>query len=295
MLAGMLRVLYEHGVAGASVERVTAAAGVSRRTFYELYADRGECLVAALEQELADVAALMREACSGERTWVGRIRAGLYELLEFFDAQPALARVCVIEAPAAGEVALKRRSELMAILVAELDEGRALNRDPPSPVTAEGLVEGVIGVVHMHMLAPKRRPMRELLNPLMSFITLPYLGAGTSRRELNRVPPPRRAARRTRPRSAENPFAGLPLRLTNRTVGVLHAIAAKPGLNNRQLGELAGIVDKGQTSKLLARLAGLELIVNTGGGQPVGAANAWYLTPRGMELQLATAGSRRGV
>jgi DNA-binding MarR family transcriptional regulator len=77
------------------------------------------------------------------------------------------------------------------------------------------------------------------------------------------------------------------MRLTYRTVRTLEAIAVVPGANNREIGERVGIVDQGQISKLLSRLAGLGLIENTGLGQAGGAANAWHLTPSGTRLESA--------
>ena len=56
-------------------------------------------------------------------------------------------------------------------------------------------------------------------------------------------------------------------------------IASSPGASNREIAEHSGIADQGQISKLLNRLARLELVVNTGDGQEKGAANAWHLTP----------------
>ena len=81
---------------------------------------------------------------------------------------------------------------------------------------------------------------------------------------------------------------GCGLRLTYRTLAVLQVIAAEPGLSNKQIGERAGIVDQGQISRLLARLCERGLTKNTGGGQPIGAANAWWLTPQGEQLALAS-------
>jgi len=72
-------------------------------------------------------------------------------------------------------------------------------------------------------------------------------------------------------------------RLTDQTLSVLAAIAADPGQCNTALAADAGIKAKGQISRLLSRLARLELIENTGGGQAMGAANAWRLTPRGRD------------
>ena len=66
---------------------------------------------------------------------------------------------------------------------------------------------------------------------------------------------------------------------------VLGAIAEHPGASNREIAERAGIVDQGQISKLLGRLAKLDLVVNRGEGQERGASNAWHLTGRGTQVE----------
>jgi DNA-binding MarR family transcriptional regulator len=76
------------------------------------------------------------------------------------------------------------------------------------------------------------------------------------------------------------------MRLTYRTMRVLTAVASRPGLNNRRVASEAGVADQGQISKLLARLESLGLLANTGEQGP-GEANAWRLTDRGQELELA--------
>lgn len=77
-----------------------------------------------------------------------------------------------------------------------------------------------------------------------------------------------------------DPLSGLPRPPTHRTLFVLEAIAANPGANNRQIAELAGITDRGQISRLLAKLAGYGLIVNANpGAGPRGQANSWTLAP----------------
>jgi hypothetical protein len=65
-------------------------------------------------------------------------------------------------------------------------------------------------------------------------------------------------------------------------------IADHPGASNRQIAGGSGIADQGQISKLLNRLARLELIHNVGDGQEKGAANAWHLTTRGAAVERAT-------
>ena len=77
------------------------------------------------------------------------------------------------------------------------------------------------------------------------------------------------------------------MRLTYRTVRVLAAIAAEPGLSNSQISQRAGVTDQGQISKLLSRLARLQLIESAGHGGRKGASNAWRLTHRGEAVERA--------
>jgi hypothetical protein len=121
---------------------------------------------------------------------------------------------------------------------------------------------------------------------LMSMIVLPYLGAAAARKELERpVPVPRAAAKGSNGHvaiSASDPFRGLPIRITFRTVRVLAAISRQPYASNREIGQDAGVTDQGQMSKLLRRLEKAGLIENHGAGQARGEANAWRLTPQGQ-------------
>jgi DNA-binding MarR family transcriptional regulator len=53
--------------------------------------------------------------------------------------------------------------------------------------------------------------------------------------------------------------------------------------SNRQIANAAGIVDQGQTSRLLARLKGYGLLENTG-GDAQGVPKAWHLTDKGLQI-----------
>ena len=64
----------------------------------------------------------------------------------------------------------------------------------------------------------------------------------------------------------KDPLDEVDMRLTYRTARVLACIAERPGASNRVVAEHAGVADPGQISKLLRRLEGLGLAVNTGGG-----------------------------
>jgi AcrR family transcriptional regulator len=222
--------------------------------------------------------------------WRERVGAALGALLVFFDEQPAFARLLVVDALAGGPAVLERRARVLEVLVGVVGEGRTESRGgrDPGPLVAEGVVGAVLAVLHARLCAggppAGGRPLSGLLGSLMGMIVLPYLGAGAAERERAR-PLPRVGGGGVGPRRLEaNPLRGLNMRLTYRTLRVLRAVAERPGASNRGVADGAGIVDQGQTSKLLARLRSLGLIANTGEGHASGAPNAWMLTARGEEV-----------
>ncbi len=288
VLSAAVELVAEVGYARMTVAQVTGRARVSRKTFYDLFADREDCFLAAFEHALSRAGLRASEAYEREASWREGIRSALVTVLSFIDEEPALARFCIIEALGAGERVLQRHSRLLAEAGDVVDRGRLAagatrNR---AEITPEAVVGAIFMVLHTHVLQGRKGAATELLGPLMSVIVLPYLGAGPAGRELNRPPVPRR--RRTRgPARGKDPLEGLNVRLTYRTVRALTVLAEHPGASNREVAEGSGIVDQGQISKLLGRIAGLGLIENLGEGQRNGAANAWHLTARGAEIERA--------
>ncbi|HYB23695.1 MAG TPA: TetR family transcriptional regulator [Solirubrobacteraceae bacterium] len=292
MLAAAVEAVEDVGYARMTVAQVISRARVSRKTFYDVFTDREDCFLAAFEQALSQARLIAQEAYQNESSWRDGTRAALARLLMFMDEEPGLAKLCVVEALGAGERVLDRRAQVLDELAEVIDRGRAATnatREPPD-VTAEGVVGAIFAVLHTRVLEAGNQPLTDLLGSLMSMIVLPYLGARAAGRELAR-PPLELPASDGRPRALtrqKDPLEGLNMRLTYRTVRVLMVIAERPGASNREIAEGSGIIDQGQISKLLNRLARLKLVENLGEGQEKGAANAWHLTARGAQVERAT-------
>jgi len=290
LLAAAVETVDEAGYARMTVAQVISRARVSRKTFYDVFTDREDCFLAAFEQAISQAGAVMSEAYEREPGWRDGIRSSLTALLVFLDDEPRLARLCVVEALGAGSRVLERRAQVLDELAEVVDRGRYVTsavREPPE-VAAEGVVGAVFAVLHTRLLEDSKEPLLELLGSLMNMVVLPYLGARAADRELTRpVPEIRRDGSVPLGRSRD-PLHGLNMRLTYRTVRVLVVIGQHPGASNREIAEGSGIVDQGQISKLLTRLARLKLVENTGDGQEKGASNAWHLTARGTQVERAT-------
>jgi AcrR family transcriptional regulator/DNA-binding MarR family transcriptional regulator len=306
ILGAMAEELAMRGASSVTVARVLARSGVSRRLFYELFADIEDCFLAAFDWGVEQARLPAVDAYTAEKSWREGIRAGLGALLRFFDEQPLIAQLCVVHAAGGGPRVLERRSRVIAELCEVVDRGRAEDSSPthpgaPPPVVAEGVVGAVLAVLYTRILArgagagvrdarpsDEQRPLIELHGELMSMIVLPYLGGKVAGNELRKAPPPPRprvesmAPELAGRRSYERPIA----RLTYRTARVLMTIAELPGASNREVAERAGIVDQGQISKLLTRLEYQRLIVNRGTDSPArGTPNSWWLSERGEALE----------
>jgi AcrR family transcriptional regulator/DNA-binding MarR family transcriptional regulator len=288
LLRAFADVVAQNGLESASVGRVCACAGVSRRTFYDLFADRESCFLAALELVIEGLAQNVVPAYRGDGSWRERLRRALTLALEDFDRSPGLARLCVVETLKGDDRVLDRRREILNVLARAVDGGRAQAKAAtvPSPITAESVVGGALAVIHARLLDPDRPALLPLVGPLMSMIVQPYLGSAAAGRELQRTAEPAIGADDGDPGVAD-PFNDLPIRFTYRTVRVIGVIATNPGASNREVGEAAGASDQSQISKLLRRLEQHDLISNEGNRQPCGERNAWKLTPLGRAIHRA--------
>lgn len=314
MVAAMIDVVSDRGRSNATVAHVVARSGVSRRTFYEVFVDFEDCFLAALDRSVERASQYVLGAYDPAEKWRVRMGSALVGLLEFLEDEPGMGRLCIVETLGAGPKVHERRLAVLDVAIATVDEGRMESKSATAlpPLTSEGVVGGVLSVLHARLLSheipvaknplggdrsdgrkhpggPKqkqakaqRASLRELTGALMAMIVLPYLGPAAAAKESARPTP----ERRSRPRGANtDPLRDLEMRLTYRTVRVLLSIATAPGASNREVGAQAGIDDQGQISKLLSRLEKLGLVENSGGGQVRGAPNAWTLTKKGVEVE----------
>jgi AcrR family transcriptional regulator/DNA-binding MarR family transcriptional regulator len=293
LFAAAIVTVEELGWARASVAHITSRARVSRRTFYDLFENREDCLLAVMREAIERVERELVLADLGGLRWQERVRQGLWTILCFFDRDPALAQLCVVQSARGSRRVLECREDCLARLALVVDQGRgeqSTRTAQSPPLTAEGLVGAATSIVYSRLLRGEREPLSGLLGVLMAMIVLPYLGSAAARREQARpLPSPTTGEPATQDVGEtlgveRDPWQELSIRLTYRTARVLEVVAEHPGTSNRRVGEHAGITDQGQVSKLLARLERVGLLANTGEGHATGRPNAWELTPMGAQV-----------
>jgi AcrR family transcriptional regulator/DNA-binding MarR family transcriptional regulator len=294
LIAAVIAAVEAQGYAGLTVGDVIACARISRKTFYDIFDGLEECFLEAVTDTHARAGEVAQTAYAGEPDWRSGMRAALAEVLALMERERGLARLCVVETLVAGPRVQARRAEALQQLATAIDAGRAVagSHPVPSALTAQATAGGIASVLHTRLLREDPAPLTDLVAPFMSMVVMPYLGRAVAHEEAIAPGPQARRDEPARPQPGLDPLAELDMRVTYRTVRVLTAIAQTPDASNSQIARDAGIIDQGQVSKLLARLAGLGLIENTRTTRSGRGANAWRLTSFGERVQRATRGHR---
>ena len=147
----------------ARVADVLERAAISRKTFYEQFADKEACFMAAYDAAGVRVRDAVRGASRAEPEWEPSVRAGIEAMLEFLSAEPALARLLVVEVTGAGPNALRRRAETMRQFAGML----AQSDGAAPPLGAQVAVGGIWEVVHVLVLEGRADQLPELADGLI--------------------------------------------------------------------------------------------------------------------------------
>jgi len=174
--AGMIGVVVERGFHDASVSQVVAAAGVSRRTFYNYYSDKAEAFFEVYREVTDFLCTSMTEAGEAQRGWPARVRAEIESLLDTFAANPDLVRFCLVAPPAAGGDVAAAYRDFLARLLAVLVEGRPRRTRNPAPAAEYGLVGGLAGLLVAAAEEGGSKALTALAPDAVELVLTPYLG-----------------------------------------------------------------------------------------------------------------------
>jgi len=176
IFAALLEVVQEHGYQGTSVARILAVAGVSSRDFYKQFADKRECFALVHEASQERLFAVFGAPCEPGAGLTQRVRCSLGAGLDQLGAEPALAHLLVLGAPAAGgEIArrhhqwLERYADLLDRAAADLPAAQR-----PSRSTELTIVGGLVSRIAQRVLAEQANRLPELTAELVEVVVSFY-------------------------------------------------------------------------------------------------------------------------
>ena len=171
MIRGLADAMAEKGYIGTPVADIIQRAGVSRETFYQQFDSKLDCFLAAFDATeelllavLADVVEKSADLPPSER--YERV-LGTY--LDLVLADPALARLVIVEVYAAGPVAMRRRQALQS-RVAALFFDQLDVRDEMSRFTAAVITAGIANLVSTPLVEGDAEAVRALKAPMAELV-----------------------------------------------------------------------------------------------------------------------------
>ena len=191
LLRSMVFALADKSYESVTIADVVEGAGVSRSTFYEQFENKDECLLAAYDALTGHVLGQVSDAFDAEESWPSGIRSGLQTFLDYFAAEPAIARMVLVEVPAAGPKPYARYRAAMERFLPFFERGREYLDDgvqlpQQSELMAVGAAEAII---FDEVVAGRTANLPEMLPDILFTVLVPYLGPENAAVEMHAAAP----------------------------------------------------------------------------------------------------------
>jgi len=141
LLEGMAVAVAQKGYAETTIADIVREASVSRRTFYEHFATKAECLVALYEAASHNALKVLRGAVDPRHDWERQVEGALRAYLECMASNPVLMRTLFIEILHLGVEGLASRRRVNQEIADYMLE--VVGRDKVTPELAMAVVGGI--------------------------------------------------------------------------------------------------------------------------------------------------------
>ncbi|HEY6731974.1 MAG TPA: TetR/AcrR family transcriptional regulator [Solirubrobacterales bacterium] len=188
LLAAVVRATATHGYESTTVANILGEAGVGRESFYELFEDKLDCMIAAHKVLLDDLEGRVREAYIGSDPWPQRVRGGLEVTLTWFAADPTAARFLLIETSTVGPTFRSIFQAEYSRFATLVDEG--LDGQVASPDLKQATHLGVgalLARLYEEVLLDRAAELPALLPDLTYEFLVPFVGEELAREEQRRA------------------------------------------------------------------------------------------------------------
>jgi AcrR family transcriptional regulator len=156
ILGAMAAAVAEKGYAAVTIDDLARGARISKRTFYDHFADKHACFLAAYDAAAAAVYDAVEQAADPGLAWRARVDAVIASYLRALAAQPEMTRVFHVEILAAGPEALDRHlgvnRRYVALLRRIVREGGERRLGQPTAIALLGAVNELV----LHAIAEGR-------------------------------------------------------------------------------------------------------------------------------------------
>jgi AcrR family transcriptional regulator len=179
------RVVAKHGYEAMSVADIVKAAAVSRNAFYNNFGDKQECFAAAHEACQERLLAILEQPCERGSSVEERVETALGAALAVLAAEPQVARLLFVEAPAASEEVALRYHEWLrryGVLLRSTVPG-APAKSSLAVEMDQVIVGGIASRIASEVLQGQAANLRILTPHLVDYVIAFYGSDQSARRE----------------------------------------------------------------------------------------------------------------
>jgi len=173
LLEGMAHAVAAKGYAATTIADIVREASVSRRTFYEHFDGKAECLVALYEAASHNALKVLRASLDPAQPWDAQVEQALAAYLGAMASNPVLMRTLYVEILGLGPAGLVSRrrvnDEIANFMLAVVNGGRG-RKKPLSPQMAMAVVGGINELVLDHIERDRVERLPDLVGPAAQLV-----------------------------------------------------------------------------------------------------------------------------
>lgn len=175
LLQGILRLLTREDYRALSAPQIADEANVSIDAFCELFADKEECLLGALDMIGDELLAIAADPDLVSDAWPQAVRRVLAELMRHLADHPLRARTIGQDAFFAGDEALERTVDLFHSIATLLTEGAP--SQPQGCLTTEAVAGAIWHTIRWQVAGERIELLAALSDHLAYVVLAPFIGA----------------------------------------------------------------------------------------------------------------------
>lgn len=176
LLKGMAHAVAAKGYADTTIADIVREARVSRRTFYEHFEGKADCLIALYEAASINALQVLRDAIDPAHDWHEQVEQAMHAYFGCLSENPVLMRTLFIEILGLGPAGLASRRRVnqqlatFMLTVVNSDYPRCKRKEPLSPEMALAVVGGINELV-LHAIESNRvAKLQELVKPAVQLV-----------------------------------------------------------------------------------------------------------------------------
>ena len=183
LLGGMAASVAHRGYAVTTVADIVREAGVSKRTFYEHFATKSDCLIALYQSASHAALKVLKEAIDPRRDWTSQVEHALKAYLGCLASDPQLLRTLFIEILHLGQPGLAVRRQMyqeladFIVQVVAATPRQGMGQTIPVATLAMAIVGGINELVLKAIEDDRTEHLLELAAPASALVRAVLSGA----------------------------------------------------------------------------------------------------------------------